>query len=71
MAICTPTLATLLSEALCAAGSYLPTKSSSFMRSGSNRVAWNRPSARPDPNDVCFWHKADITTRSTNVRFWG
>jgi hypothetical protein len=22
-------------------------------------------------SDVCFWHKADITTRSTNVRFWG
>jgi hypothetical protein len=21
--------------------------------------------------DVRFWHKADITTRSTNVRFWG
>jgi len=21
--------------------------------------------------DVCFWHKADITTRSSNVRFWG
>jgi hypothetical protein len=34
--------------------------SSSFMRSGTNRVAWNRPGARPDPNDVCFWHKADI-----------
>jgi hypothetical protein len=22
------------------------------------------------PQNVCFWHKADITTRSTNVRFW-
>src|SRR5215471_7049411 len=21
--------------------------------------------------NVCFWHKADIPTRSTNVRFWG
>jgi ABC-type uncharacterized transport system substrate-binding protein len=21
--------------------------------------------------NVRFWHKADITTRSTNVRFWG
>jgi hypothetical protein len=21
--------------------------------------------------DVCFWHKADIATRSINVRFWG
>ena len=21
--------------------------------------------------DVRFWHKVDITTRSTNVRFWG
>jgi hypothetical protein len=21
--------------------------------------------------DVCFWHKADIATRSTNVPFWG
>jgi hypothetical protein len=21
--------------------------------------------------DVCFWRKADITERSTNVRFWG
>jgi hypothetical protein len=20
---------------------------------------------------VCFWHKADIRTRSINVRFWG
>jgi len=20
---------------------------------------------------VCFWHKADIPTRSINVRFWG
>jgi hypothetical protein len=24
------------------------------------------------PQNVCFWHKADIPTRSTtNVRFWG
>src|SRR6516162_1265613 len=22
-------------------------------------------------HNVCFWHKTDITTRSTNVRFWG
>jgi len=21
--------------------------------------------------NVCFWHKADMRTRSTNVRFWG
>jgi hypothetical protein len=21
--------------------------------------------------NVCFWHKADIPLRSTNVRFWG
>jgi hypothetical protein len=21
--------------------------------------------------DVCFWHLADITARSTDVRFWG
>jgi hypothetical protein len=24
-----------------------------------------------DSDDVRFWHKADIPTRSTNVRFWG
>jgi hypothetical protein len=23
------------------------------------------------PHNVRFWHKADISTRSTNVRFWG
>ena len=22
-------------------------------------------------SDVRFWHKADILTRGTNVRFWG
>jgi hypothetical protein len=21
--------------------------------------------------NVCFWHKADIATRSVDVRFWG
>ena len=31
------------------------------------------PSARrgAESGNVCFWHKADIPTRSTNVRFWG
>jgi hypothetical protein len=24
-----------------------------------------------DPSDVRVWHKADIPTRSINVRFWG
>jgi len=23
------------------------------------------------PHYVCFWHKADITRLSSNVRYWG
>ena len=23
------------------------------------------------PHNVCFWHKADMTTALTDVRFWG
>ena len=33
-------------------------------------VALQQRKAMERPN-VRFWHKADITTRSTNVRFWG
>jgi len=36
--------------------------------------AWREAELRRQRNkwsDVCFWQKADIPTRSTNVRFWG
>jgi len=34
-------------------------------------AAYGSADAARERHNVCFWHKADIPTRSINVRFWG